>query len=177
LIGGVEGGEGDGDNEDGGGGEATGPAAFFEHAVSVGVAFMRVVVAAVAGVDVFVGVVVSAVGGVDVVVGVVVEVVVAAVGGVDVVARVVVAAVGGVDVVVRVVVAAVLFGGIDGEKVEEAEDDEADATCEDHGLEDAVWWEVIDDAAGGVEVEHDTAPEEEEGDAEVVGEGAGEVHF
>jgi hypothetical protein len=128
-----------------------------------------VVVAAVGGVDVFVrvvvivGMVVTAVGGVDVVVGVVVSAVV----GMDMV----------VGVVVGVVVTAILFGGVGGEEVEEAEDDEADATCEDHGLEDAVWREVIDDAAGGVEVEHDTAPEEEEGDAEVVGEGAGEVHF
>jgi hypothetical protein len=126
--------------------------------------------------------VVTAVGGVDVFVRVVVIVgmVVAAVGGVDVFVRVVVivgvvvAAVGGVDV--GVILAAVLFGGVGGEEVEEAEDDEADATCQDHGLEDAVWWEVIDDAAGGVEVEHDAAPEEEEGDAEVVGEGAGEGH-
>jgi hypothetical protein len=151
--------------------------------VGVGVAFVRVVVATVGGVDVFVrvvvvvGMVVTAVGGVDVFVGVVVIVgmVVAAVGGVDVVVRVVVTA--AASVVVGVVVTAILFGGVGGEEVEEAEDDEADATCEDHGLEDAVWREVIDDAAGGVEVEHDTAPEEEEGDAEVVGEGAGEVHF
>jgi hypothetical protein len=115
---------------------------------------------------------VAAVGGVDVIVGVVVT----AVGGVDVIVGVVMAAVGGVDVGVGVVVTAVLFGGIDGEKVKEAEDDEADATCQDHGLEDAVWGKVIDDAAGGVEVEHNAAPEEEEGDAEVVGEGAGEGH-
>jgi hypothetical protein len=143
--------------------------------VGVGVAFVRVVVTAVGGVDVFVRVVVV------VRVVVIVGMVVTAVGGVDVFVGVVVSAVGGMDmvvgVVVGVIVAAVLFGGVGGEEVEEAEDDEADATCEDHGLEDAVWWEVIDDAAGGVEVEHDTTPEEEEGDAEVVSEGAGEVHF
>ena len=81
-----------------------------------------------------------------------------------------------VVVVMTVIVPAVEFGGVAGEQVEEAQDHEADPGDQDHGLEDAVGWEVIDDAARGVEVKQHAAPEEKQGDADVVSEGAGEVH-
>jgi hypothetical protein len=79
-------------------------------------------------------------------------------------------------VIVIVIVPAVEFGGVAGEQVEEAQDHEADPGDQDHGLEDAVGWEVIDDAARGVEVKQHAAPEEKQGDADVVSEGAGKVH-
>jgi hypothetical protein len=81
-----------------------------------------------------------------------------------------------VVVVMTVIVPAVEFGGVAGEQVEEAQDHEADPGDQDHGLEDAVGWEVIDDAARGVEVKQHAAPEEKQGDADVVSEGAGKVH-
>jgi hypothetical protein len=56
------------------------------------------------------------------------------------------------------------------QRFEKTENEETDAGDEDHRLEDAIGRKVIDDAAGGVEVEHDAAPEEEEGDAQVVSE-------
>jgi hypothetical protein len=81
-----------------------------------------------------------------------------------------------VIVIVIVIVSAVELGGFAGEQVEEAQDHEADTSDQDHGLEDAIGWEVIDDAARGVEVKQHAPPEEKQGDADVVSEGAGEVH-
>lgn len=77
---------------------------------------------------------------------------------------------------VTVIVSAVEFGGVASEQVEEAQDHEADTGDQDHGLEDAIGWEVIDDAAGGIKVKQHAPPEEKQGDADVVSEGAGEVH-
>jgi hypothetical protein len=77
---------------------------------------------------------------------------------------------------VIVIVTAVEFGGVASEQVEEAQDHEADTGDQDHGLEDAIGWEVIDDAARGVEVKQHAAPKEKQGDADVMSEGAGEVH-
>lgn len=79
-------------------------------------------------------------------------------------------------VTVIVIVTAVEFGGVAGEQVEEAQDHEADTGDQDHGLEDAIGGKVIDDAAGGIKVEQHAAPKEKQGDADVMSEGAGEVH-
>lgn len=83
---------------------------------------------------------------------------------------------GAVVVVMAVVVAAIVFGSGEGEEVEQPEDHEADAGDEDHRLEDAIWGEIVNDAAGGVKVQEDAAPKEEQSDTDEVGEGAGSVH-
>lgn len=83
---------------------------------------------------------------------------------------------GAVVVVMAVVVAAIVFGSGEGEKVEQPEDHEADTGDEDHRLEDAIWGEIVNDAAGGVKVQEDAAPKEEQSDTDEVGEGAGSVH-
>lgn len=75
-----------------------------------------------------------------------------------------------------VVVAAIVFGSGEGEKVEQPEDHEADTGDENHGLEDTIWGEIVNDAAGGVKVQEDAAPKEEQSDTDEVGEGAGSVH-
>jgi hypothetical protein len=60
------------------------------------------------------------------------------------------------------------FLGLHRGEIEKCHHDQPDAAPKDHGLEDAVRWQVVGDASAGVEVQHNAAPQQEEGYAEKV---------
>jgi hypothetical protein len=76
-----------------------------------------------------------------------------------------------VMVMVMMIVASVFSAagrllGLHGGQIEERQHDQPDAAPEHHGAEDPVRRQVVGDAATGIEVQHDAAPQQEQGDAD-----------
>ena len=58
------------------------------------------------------------------------------------------------------------FLGLHGDQIEQGQHDETDAAPQNHGPENAIWRQVVRDASADIEVQHDAAPQKQEGDAQ-----------
>ena len=68
-------------------------------------------------------------------------------------------------VVIMIMVATVITSGIvsaDGGQIEDAQDEKSDTSDEHHGTKDTVRREIGDNATTDIEIQHDSAPKQEE---------------